>query len=439
MRSRIRDIGESLHASFWLIPTAMTLASFALAYATLLADDAVSWTYGGLLANGGVDGARVVLGTIAGTMVTVGATVFSITIVAMTLASSQFGPRMLANFMRDRGNQATMGVFIAVFLYALLILRTVHSGPGGVPNISVSVACALAVVAILVLIYYIHHIAHGIQVMNLAKSIADDLAAAIDSLFPDLDDVEEGSAAHDEPELRGEGAELTAQSSGYVEFIDLDTVITAARDHDLIIRLDIRPGRFAVHHTPVAQVWTGEGEPAQLDDDVAQELARAIITGARRKMNQDVEFPLRQLVEVAVRALSPAINDPFTASACSRHICVSLCTAAARRLPPRLLADSDGRTRVVIGDPITFERLVGVAYDQIRQAADFHVIVYITLLECLTKIARCSDQPSRREPVLRQAALVLERAEQTVAQEADMAVVRARYDNLLRVAGEPRR
>ncbi len=432
MRQRLVRLVDQLRGSFWFLPAVLLLAAAVLAWAALAADRAHDGSWGGLLFNGGPEGARVLLGTIAGSMVTVGTTVFSITMVALTLASSQFGPRMLSNFVRDRGNQLTIGLFLAVFLYSLLVLRGVQDRVGGVPNLAVSLAIVLAVTALMVLVYFIHHIATSIQVMNLVQVLANDLRAGLDSTIPDAG--EQPPVVETRPEQPAPGYAVLARSSGYVQYVDRSSLVRRAVERDLSVRLLVRPGRFVVEGTPLARAWTREGLAG--DAESCDDLASLVAVGSRRSVAQDVEFPIRQLVEVGLRALSPGINDPTTASACINQLSVGLCRVADRPMPPDAHPDDDGFARVVQDAPLTWERLVGGAFDQIRQAAGDHVVVHLHLLEALATIAGCTTRHDRVAVVRRQGDLVWERAQQAVAQAADLEVVRERYDALLAAAGE---
>lgn len=446
MRARISYIADRLGKSFWFTPALMTVGAVLLCALTLTIDGHVSEqdlrSFPGLhtiVYSGDPDGAREMLGTIAKTMITVAGVVFSITIVALSLASNQFGPRMLENFTRDRGNQVTLGTFIAAFLYSLLVLRTVRSDdPSSVPHVSVTVALSMAIAGVSVLIYFIHHISVTIQAPNLVAVIGSDLQDSIDDLFPDTDepdepDEAEGARAVELPDTT-EARKVKARNNGHVQIIDLDRLVEIARQHDLVIRLETRPGRFVVETSTLAHAWPA----SRVTDEVAVKLAGTVVTGSRRTPVQDVEFPIRQLTEVAVRSLSPGMNDPFTASTCVDQLSIGLCHAAGRVFPPRILADDDGVVRVVIGDPVTFERLIGVAFDQVRQSADFHATVYVHLLEALTRIADCVRSPDRLEPLLREGRLVVEAAAEPVPNEADREVIEARYDALLAAAAARR-
>ena len=432
-----QSLSERLRASFWFLPLGMCLVAVVLATLTLSIDDHYDGTLGGLIATAGPTGAQNVLTTVAATMITVGATVLSVTIVAMQLASTQFGPRILTNFVRDRVNQASLGSFVAVFVYSVIVLRRTGDSPDSLPRVSVFVAQLLTAGAVVMLIVFVHHIAKTIQAMNLVGLIARDVGESMDRLFPEPaadDDVEPAEQC---PDLEGKGTTVDAVTTGYLQLVDLEDLVELCEEHDLLLRLSVRPGKFLVGHTPVARAWTGDGgSAADLSDEVRDELAGCFTTGPRRTHGQDAEFPVKQLVEVAVRSLSPAINDPITACACTDHLGAALCRLAERRMPPDVLAGPDGRARIVHGDPLTFAMMVGVCFDQIRQAADFHVTVYIHLLEALERAVPCLTEAEQLEPVRRQADLVLERAEQAIAQEADRDAVRRRHARVVELLDE---
>lgn len=439
MGTRISYIADRLRSSYWFVPAVMLLGAAVLAWVTTAIDERYEPEriplIGGFIFSGGPDAAHEVLGAIASSMITVAGVVFSIAIVTLQLASSQFGPRMLANFVRDRGQQITLGTFVAAFLYSLLVLRVVRTGDEeAVPHLSVTVALALAIAGLSVLIYFVHHVATTIQAPNLIDTIATELRSGIDRMFPDVDELDEAHEPAAEPQLP-EGFEtlsrrVDSHHTGYVQVIDLERLLALAQEHDLVIRLDTRPGRFVVDNTPFAKVYPALSAP----DSVLQEIAAVITTGARRTSQQDIEFPIKQMVEIGVRALSPGINDPFTANTCVDQLGAGLCDIARRPLPSPYILDDDGRLRIVDGDALTWERIVGGAFDQIRQCADFHASVYIHLLETLTRIAGCVRDGGRLEPLLREAQLVLEAAERNIEAEADQQVVEQRYDDLVTVA-----
>lgn len=432
----------ALRTAFWFLPACLLLAATALAALLLLLEGVAPDPSGpGLLYEGDATGAREILGIVAASMITVGTTVFSLTLVVLQLASSQFGPRVLTNFVSDHGVQLTMGTFVGVFWFSLLVLRQVDDGGGASPRLAVSAAVVLAGAAVVVLVWFIAHIVRGIQVMNLVELIARDLTGRVEALFPDLRSERDlrAAAETDVPELVGRGHGVRAESDGYVRLVDLATLVATARAQDLLVRLEVRPGDFVVESTPVMHGWRTDGSPARPDDATCHALASCLFTGPRPSQEQDVEFPARQLVEVAVRALAPANNDPVTAAACVHHLSAALCRAAAREMPPSVVGDDHGVPRLVIGEPVTFRRLVSVFFDQVRQNAVHHTYVHLQLIEALTRVVACSVDESRLGPLLDEGALVLERAEDSLTQEADRRVVREAYAALEEAVERARR
>ncbi|MBO0879304.1 MAG: DUF2254 domain-containing protein [Mycobacterium sp.] len=267
--------------------------------------------------SGSADSARVVLATVAAAIITVVGIVFSITIVALTLASTQFGPRMLHNFVRDRGTQVSLGIFVATFCYAMITLVSVGGGPHGdfVPHLSITVTLMLTLADVGVLIYFLNHIATMIQLPVVVAGIAGTLANEIAA--QDRGDVLGVDAAcgpsHEEllARLAKSGAQIRTPRSCYLQVIRHDTLLKIATAAGAVVQLPYRPGHFLVAGQVMAWVW-----PPTAASSVEKGLALGHATGAYRTLPQDISFGFDQLVEIALRALSPAVNDTFTALTC---------------------------------------------------------------------------------------------------------------------------
>ena len=360
---------------------------------------------------GSADAGRQVLIAIAAAVITVVGVVFSITILALTLASQQFGPRMMRNFVRDIGNQLTLGVFVGTFVYSVLALVTITSNPHGdfVPHLSITVAEALLVVDIGVLIYFIHHIAKSIQLPEVIAGIARDLTRAIDAEFP-ADQAGEVAATRDVvgrsvPELLKlideRGVVVTSTASGYLQFVGYAQLIDIAARTDSVIRLDHRPGHFIATGRPLATVWPG-GAAGQ----VALALSKAHVTGPHRTLMQDPVFAIDQLVEIAIRALSPAVNDTFTALTCIDWLSAGLSRVSGRTLAEGVYRDRFHRVRLIETDP-SYSRMVNRAFDKIRQSSRGMPAVIIRMLDALTSIASDVTSPEQLRVLTRQAAMIL--------------------------------
>ncbi|HAA29439.1 MAG TPA: DUF2254 domain-containing protein [Cyanobacteria bacterium UBA8553] len=429
---KLGKLWDSLHSSYWFVPTLMAASAIALAFTMLTLDRAgksgpiekLAWIY-----TGGPDGARTLLSTIAGSMITVAGTAFSITIVALTLASSQFGPRLLRNFMQDTGNQVVLGTFIATFIYCLLVLRTVRGDDYNVfvPQISVTVGIVLAIASIGVLIYFIHHASTSIQAWHVITEVGSDLDKAIDRLFPQKIGyggsgekrrwVEEIPVGFDR-----EASPILATSSGYLQAIDNDKLMKIAQSKDLLVRLKHRPGKFVVQGSELVRVWPGE----RVNKTLSQQLNEAFILGKQRTEQQDVEFCVNQLVEVAIRAISPAVNDPFTAIRCIDQLSAGLCRLAEREFPSPYRYDDDNNLRVIV-DPVTFAKLTDDAFNQIRQYSKPDVAVRIRMLEAIAVIATHTCNQKDRAALLHHAKAIEYSSREEVSQECDYKDIEERY------------
>jgi uncharacterized membrane protein len=426
---------EALRTNLWLVPFIEVVAALALYALTHVVDRAAyrgSLTLPSFVIAGDADAARQILTALAAAVITVVGVVFSIMIVTLTLASTQFGPRMLRNFIRDRGTQVTLGTFVATFVYATLVLISISPGPHGnfVPHLSITVAVGLVAVSMAVLIYFIHHIATMIQLPQVIASIARDLSRAIDTESGGREGPEAGPSVAELLQRMDEGGgTVGAPESGYLQFIRHNTLIGIATEKGAVIRLLHRPGHFIVRGQPLAVVWPPEAAPA-----VSQALRRAHIAGPYRTLTQDLAFAVDQLVEIAIRALSPAVNDTFTALTCIDWLGDSLCKITTQWRPTRVHRDSHGYVRVITAH-VSYTRLVERAFEKIRQAGKGMPAVLIRQLEALTKIIDTTTLPEQRELLLAQASMILTLSEESIAERSDRADVQHEYDEVLAAAG----
>src|SRR6266581_3547452 len=377
-----------LRTSLWFGPAIEVGAAIVLFAGTLAADRAAyrgDFTLSGWVISGSADAARQILTTIAAAIITVIGVVFSIILLTLTLASNQFGPRMLRNFIRDRGTQLTLGTFVATFVYAVLVLGSIGVGSHGefVPHVGVTVTLGLMIADLAVLIYFIHHTAVSIQLPQVIAGIAADLAEAIR---------EQGSGnAGPHPKAGPGAAELVARAeeggavllapvSGYVQFIRHQSLVRLATEADAVINLEHRPGHFVVRGHRFATVWPPEAAP-----HIRQALGRAHVVGPHRTLSQDVSFGIDQLVEIALRALSAAVNDTFTALTCIDWLGDELRVFAVHITERGACLGASGSIRL-IWPPLRISRLVKSAFDQIRQASLGQPAVMIRMLDALAMI-----------------------------------------------------
>lgn len=436
---------QLLHSSFWFIPGVMSGGAVALAFGTVALDRAKSdeWRESfGFLYTGGAEGASAVLGTIAGSMITIAGVVFSMTLIALSLASSQLGPRLLRNFMRDAINQVVLGTFLATFLYCLLVLRTVRRAEENlfVPHLAVTLGVVLAVVSVGVLIYFIHHISLSIQADQVVARVGRELMRGIDDLFPDRldpaaqDKPEEPEGAGLPPGFDDEAREVLTSKDGYVQSVDVGALMKLATEEDVVFMVDRGPSTYVVEHRPLVRVWPA----VRVTEDLMDRVNTAFLLGSSRTPGQDIEFSVHQIVEIAVRALSPGVNDPFTAVRCVDQLASALSRVARRELPSPFHYDEHGRLRVVYS-VVSFADIVESAFNQIRQNARSNAAVTIRLMEAITTVAAFAERVDDREALRRHAEMIVRGAREGLPEENDRREVNQRHTDAMGALDAPGR
>jgi len=435
---KLGKLWDYLHSSYWFLPTVMAVIAIALAF-TMLSLDRAGY-YGvlekwGWIYTGGANGAREVLSSVTGSVISVAATAFSITIVALQLAASNYSPRLLRNFMRDTGNQVVLGTFIATFVYCLLVLRTIR-GDGDdyssfVPQLSVTVGLLLALASIGVLIYFIHHASTIIQVSHIIMEASNDLHRAIDRLFPEkLGRGLPKSQSHSQvipANFDSDACSVPANSSGYLQAIDDEKLMKIAVNRSLLLQIKSRPGRFVVKGSDLVMVFPGEG----INRKLCEQINDAFLFGRQRTEQQDVEFPVNQLVDIALRAISPGINDPTTAIQCIDQLSAGLSHLAQREIPSSYRYDDDDNLRV-IAEPFSFAGLTDAAFNQIRQYGKSDVGVVIRLLEAIATIATYTRDRQDKAALLRHAEMIKQDSYQSISQQQDQQDIERRYQAVLK-------
>ena len=433
MRTKLSKLLDSLHSSFWFIPTLMVVLAIGLSFLTIHIDQSsnteiignLGWAYAL-----GPNGSRAILSAIAGSMVSVATTAFSITIVALQLASSQFGPRLLRNFMQDTGNQIVLGTFISTFVYSLLVLRTVNGVDKNqfVPHLAVTCGIGLAIASIGVLIYFIHHSASSIQVDNVVSKVGRELDDTINRLFPEQ--IGRGASKHrNEPSINDipddfdcDARSIQAASSNYIQAIDTVQLMQIATKENLLLQIQKRPGDFVIKGSPLAMVYPADAVRKKLPEQINS----AFVLGSQRTDQQDIEFSINQLVEIASRALSPGINDPFTAVRCVDQLSAALCHLAQKEIPSAYRYDDEDKLRV-IAEPVSFTDVLDAAFNQIRQYGQTSVAVTMRLLEAIAVIATFTHTQEDQDALLRHANMIERGSFEGVAEELDRKDIKERY------------
>ena len=423
---------EVLRTNFWMVPSLEVLASIALFWATLEVDRAV---YHGILSlprwveAGSADTAREILLAIAAAIMTVIGINFSVTIVTLTLASTQFGPRMLRNFIRDPGTQLTLGTFVATAVYCVLVLVSIGPAEHGVfvPHLSVNVVFLLVLVDLAVLTYFLHHIAIQIQLPFVIASVAGDLTRHLGVRKPDIrmstaddpDDTAEIAALVNT--IKSSGAMIRTPKGGYLQAIRYDMLIRAASAADAVVHMPYRPGNFLVEDSELAAVW-----PPEAADRITRCLKRAQITGPVRNLAQDPAFGIDQLVEIAIRALSPAVNDTYTALTCVDWLSNTLCKLARAWTPAPAYYDRTGAIRVIC-EQVTYENMLQRSFDKIRQASSGMPALLMRLLEALKAIMEQTTDPHQARVLMDEAEMIQRANLESVYEKFDRAAVERRY------------
>lgn len=442
MKGRLLHLWEALRASYWFVPSTMTAVAAGLAFAILEVDrevqlrgiDYLGWVY-----QGGPDGARSLLSALAGSMMTVAGVSFSIMIVALSLASSQFGPRVVLGFMRDTGNQVVLGTFISIFVYCLVVLRRVTSGPEEifVPHLAVSLGLGLGIASVGVLIYFVHHAAVSIQADDVVATAGAELDAAIRATFPER--VEE-TADHtcgvdDLPEgFEDDARSIAASRTGYVQDVDVDALLEVAVERDLVMHLRYGRGSFLVKDREVARVWPAGRAGGEAAEEVDEAINEACIVASRRFSARDLERGVSQLAEIAVRSLSPGINDPFTAVTVIDRLGASLVLLAEREMPASCRHDEDGAFRVLLTTP-TIEHVLSLAFDQVRHYGRHDPVVPVRLLETLSRVGTEVRDPAFRAALRRHVETVHKAARAGLEEDLDRERVEEAYEAARKTLG----
>lgn len=356
---RARGQLSKLLGTYWFIPSLMCLAVIGMASAITYVDTNlhssfdIPWIY-----INSPEGARSVLSTIAGSVITVAGVAFSITIVALTVTSTQHGPHVVSNLMRDRGNQVVLGTLTATFLYCLLILRTVHSGSDEFPlALSIVAAVLLALASIAMLIYFVHHISNSLRVESLIERVTVDYHDSLERLYPEVIGKEAAKAVEENSELppsMDESTPLYVQKKGYLQELRPEEIMDILVEYDAVLSLERQPGDFLIPGETFGRVVLRERNKLR---DLEQDINGVIAVGRGRNAIQDLRYPAAQLLDVSMRALSPGVCDLLTAILCIDEMGAALSALVEREYPSPFRADKDGVIRL-IARPIEFADLL---------------------------------------------------------------------------------
>ena len=428
MLVRFKVLQDRLQSSLFFVPMLFVLGGAALGELMLYVDDHVEGLPTRLTAT--VDSARNVLSTVASATLAFAGIAFSVSLLLISLASSQYSPRVVHGLFRDPFNKRVMGVVIGTFTYCLVVLRAVRgpleeTGQAVVPSISILLAVLLGVISILSIVAFISHGAHLMDVSKILHGVTEEAIERIRDTWPVGDELADADDADDADEPVGDGQSVAFDRHGWVQQIDHDALFDLMAPGSCL-RLDTAPGRYAIPDTPLCSVWPRrKGDDSDEFDD---HVRNACIIGETRTMQQDVAYGVRQLADVALKALSPGINDPTTAQDALFHLGSVVRELLVRKCPPRRIARDD---RVILRPhEVTHQELIAEAFDEVRLAAAAQPTVLISLLEILHLLSLSlgtDERSGSRIAIERQAGLVLEISQSTNLPSADHERVRVAY------------
>ncbi len=427
---------NELMASFWFLPVLMLGFSIILSVGLVHLDTYIMLPDKGLyrfFLVSSSDSARSILSTISGAMIGVAGTVFSVTLVALTLASSQFGPRLIKNFMYVRLNQVVLGSYISTYIYCLIILNTVKNSNdySFTPSISILFAILAAIANIVLLIFFIHNIAVSIQADKVISDISGYISNQIKTLFPDkMEEVDDSDECVDVSSVISgflERIPIQSQKSGYIQYINSESLLKVVTRYDALLELNYRTGSHLVEGIEIGVLYSN----SKYEEENLKKILDQFVIGKIKMSQHDLEYSIHQMVEIAVRALSPGVNDPYTAIACIDNLSATMSWLAQARFPSKYHYDDEKKLRM-IADTLDFEGMLDSAFNQIRQFSGGSTAVIIRLMEALIIIQGFVKNERHQKAVLKHAQMVLNIGKQTINEEEDMKDLMKRSEKFAR-------
>jgi uncharacterized membrane protein len=399
---KLQVLWESLRTSFWFVPALMVAAAILLSWLAHLGDEWLSvWHLDRLppaIYVSTADNARDVIATLLASMITMTSLVFSITMVVLTLAASQFGPRLIRSFMSSPHTQYVLGTFVMTSVYCLLVLGVIGSRSVQQQQAfaTVSVAILLALISLVLLVLFLHFLARSIVSETVIERVGQELDKTLDSFTP-LSGSNPVEAAPLPADFDSAAAFFDFAKHGYIEAIEFERIVEAAVASDVLVRIMQAPGDYVAPGTLAIGVYPA----SRCNDELTGLIRKAVLIGIVRTPHQDPEFSIRHLVEIAVRALSPGINDPYTATAVINRLSAALVRITSLQLPTGEVKDKAGQTRVSV--PATsYSSIFGATFNQIRQNAVGKPLVLIYLIDAIARTANSVKTNEQRDALLDQ-------------------------------------
>ncbi len=434
MRSRL--LWDDLQSSLWFRPALWIVGMGLLALLLPQIDSRLSvgqvretlpwWLY-----VDSAEGARTMLGALGSAMLTVATLAFSILMVAVVQTANAYSPRILREYLSDTGNQHVMGILVGTFLYTLLVLRRIDNTDSRlfIPMLSISVALLLSILSVIAFIYFINHVAHSIEVSAIVERIHDDTLDMMRHLFP-MEMGQPWQGAEPPPLPPGEPMVILATQGGYIEAITSDELLRAMTRANAVLRLDRMIGDYVLPHTPLATLWPS----GAVDDALPATITGTINLGRERTMVQDLLYGVRQLSDIALRALSPAINDPSTAVNCIDMLGTLLVEMSQRAPVSPYRCDEAGALRIIAPGP-TFTAMIDLAFTQVRRYAATDLVVTLRVIEVCQDLAHVARAEAEQEAIWRHLLMMGRSAARHIEEPLDRALVNQRLQEAARVLG----
>ena len=426
---------KELGATFWFLPVLIISFSIVLSIGLVYLDSSVTISREGLVRFFLVenpDSARSILTTISSAMMGVAGTVFSITLVVLTLASSQFGPRLIKNFMYIRLNQVVLGLYISTYLYCLLVLNSISDSNNYnfIPAISILVAIVAAIINIILLIVFIHRIAISIQSDKVVSDISEFISGQVESLFPEKLGEEKVNEENIDVSSAVSGYQkqliIKSSKSGYLQYIDSEALMEIITKHDALLELYYRPGKHLVKGSEIGLLYSND----KWEKKEFEKIFNQFVIGQTKTSQQDLEFSIQQMVEIAARALSSGVNDPYTAITCIDNLTSIMCYLAQAKFPSKYRFDEKRNLRI-IADTLDFEGILDTAFNQIRQFSEDSPAVIVRMMEALTTIHGFTSKESHKKAVIKHAEMVFSSGKKNFVEKNDIVDLNERAVRIL--------
>ncbi|RVU84013.1 DUF2254 domain-containing protein [Leucothrix sargassi] len=446
MKTRIRHFLEIISANIWMVPLAFLLGAMAIAVFNFYADTVLISKqikyFDGYLDFRNAENIRTILSVSATSILGVAGVSFSITVASLTLASQQFGSRLLRNFMMDRFNQIVLGVFIGTFMYCVMMLHFTGSMDleNTTPFISMIGLLILVVTSLLMLVFFIHHIAVSIQADSVISDVNGLLQLQLNKLFPDArvdkEHLTERLSTDKQDDIFNDKAlAIFANKSGYLQAVDQDSLLSFINDNNLAVKLTVKPGDFLIKNSQIGLCLCTDEDSADFYEKVNCPINDSLLIGDKSTAEQDPEFAFRQLVEVAIRALSPSINDPFTAIVCINRIGDNIAFLMSRDFPSEHHFDEEGRLRLIT-KPYSFEGIVEASFNQIRQNGRSDVAVTICLFDTLYALAQQAQTLTHARAICTQVNALYSASNENFNAQKDRDDIKDKFDAVDQLLGE---